>query len=76
MITQTQKKSFWQSLLEAFELSAYRRVREVMMRDKFYRDTYRELSKLSDRELRDIGIHRGEIHSVAMESYLDNRVMP
>ena len=30
-----------------------------------YRETIAELSRLSDRELEDLGIHRGEIESVA-----------
>lgn len=30
-----------------------------------YRDTVRELSRLSDRELDDLGISRGDIESVA-----------
>ena len=36
------------------------------------RATIKELSKLSDAELRDIGITRGDIYSIANESYLDN----
>jgi uncharacterized protein YjiS (DUF1127 family) len=35
--------------------------------------TIKELQKLSNAELRDIGITRGEIHDVAMEAYYDNR---
>lgn len=37
-----------------------------------YRHTVNELSSLSDKELRDIGISRGMIHSIAMEVYYDN----
>ena len=33
--------------------------------------TIKELSKLSDRELNDIGISRGEIYSIAMEAHND-----
>jgi len=40
---------------------------------KVYRTTVKELSNLTDRELSDIGIHRGMIHSIAMETYYDNR---
>ena len=35
--------------------------------------TIKELSALSDKELRDIGISRGDIYSIANEAYLDNR---
>jgi uncharacterized protein YjiS (DUF1127 family) len=37
------------------------------------RSTYNELNRLSDSELRDIGIHRSEIHSIAMEPYYNSR---
>lgn len=40
---------------------------------KVYRSTVKELSRLTDKELDDIGINRGMIHSVAMETYLDDR---
>ena len=33
-----------------------------------YRQTYRELSMLSDRELRDIGISRCDIYRIAKEA--------
>jgi uncharacterized protein YjiS (DUF1127 family) len=36
------------------------------------RKTYKELSKLSDYELRDIGLTRGDIHAVAYEAYYDD----
>jgi uncharacterized protein YjiS (DUF1127 family) len=35
--------------------------------------TIDELEKLTDRELNDLGIGRGNIRSVAMECYYDNR---
>ena len=37
-----------------------------------YKNTVKELSKLSDYELRDIGISRGMIHSIAMEAHYNN----
>lgn len=42
-------------------------------RERFIRQTINELNQLSDAELRDIGISRGMIHSVAMEAYFDNQ---
>jgi len=51
-----------------------RLVQERMMNYKVYRQTYNELNKLSEKELNDIGINRGMIHSIAMEAYFDSRV--
>lgn len=48
-------------------------LRQRMIHHKVYRETFNELSRLTDSELKDIGISRGEIHSVAMEAFLDNR---
>jgi len=39
-----------------------------------YRDTVKELSALSDKELQDIGMNRGMIHSVAMEIYTNGNL--
>ena len=38
---------------------------EKRIQEKLARATVKELSKLSDKELRDIGIARGDIHSIA-----------
>ena len=43
------------------------------MRQKQINKTIKELSALTDRELLDIGITRGMIRSIAMETYFDNR---
>lgn len=40
---------------------------------KVYRETVKELNGLTDRELKDIGITRSMIHSVAMETHFDNQ---
>jgi len=40
---------------------------------KTYRETYNQLSKLTDKELSDIGLHRGLIHSVAIGAYSPDR---
>lgn len=39
-----------------------------------YRATVNELSSLSDKELQDIGMNRGMIHSVAMEIYTNDNL--
>jgi uncharacterized protein YjiS (DUF1127 family) len=40
-------------------------------RRRIYNKTLDDLSKLSDDDLRDIGIHRGMIRSIAMEACSD-----
>lgn len=37
-------------------------------RRRVYRETYRELARLTDRELADLGIDRGNIDAVAYEA--------
>lgn len=39
-----------------------------MARRAAYKTTYNELSALSDRDLIDLGIHRGMIHEIAYEA--------
>ena len=59
----------WVSALEAEGL---RRVQAELRKYKSYRETYDSLMALDDRELKDLGISRGMIHSVALEAYTDN----
>lgn len=59
---------------EALELQALARVQMELRKYKSYRETYDDLSKLTDHELNDIGIARHMIHSVALEAYTDNLV--
>ena len=40
---------------------------------KTYRETYKQLSKLTDKELADIGLHRRLIHSVSTGAYSPDR---
>ncbi len=44
------------------------RMRHFFARQAAYRQTSRELSALSDRELNDIGLSRYDIHRIAMQS--------
>lgn len=53
-------------------LKLLKRFEDNWQRNKAYRKTYDELSKLSDKELDDIGINRGMIRSIAMETHFDN----
>lgn len=50
----------------------FRKLRQDYILHKNIRDTIKELSSLSDAELRDIGLSRGDIWSVAHETYYDN----
>jgi len=43
-------------------------LREQMVRHGMYRETLRELSNLSDRELADIGLHRSQITAIALKA--------
>jgi uncharacterized protein YjiS (DUF1127 family) len=54
-------------------LDTFRDLKSMIIRHKAYKQTYRELSGLTDRELNDIGLNRGMIKSIAMEAYLDAR---
>lgn len=51
----------------------FKRLNADLKRQQMINATIKELSKLSDKELRDIGIGRGDIYSIAMEAYFDNR---
>jgi uncharacterized protein YjiS (DUF1127 family) len=53
--------------------SWWRNYRTTKSQTRAYRETVAELSRLTDKELRDIGITRGDIHSIAMETHFDNR---
>ena len=72
--------NFLTKVLNFFEDYGMKRAHEHLRTNLAYRKTYDELSRLSDKELRDIGISRGMIHSIALESILNshkkNRVAP
>ena len=51
----------------------FRSVRRKLAHQSKVNATIKELSQLSDAELRDIGIHRGDIYAIAHEAYLDNQ---
>ena len=44
------------------------RFRDVQAKRKGYRDTYHELSMLTERDLADLGIHRSGIRKLALEA--------
>ena len=48
----------------------FKKIIKALTTESMFRKTYRELSALSDHELRDIGIGRGDIYSVAREAEL------
>ena len=45
----------------------FKRLNASMARERLARQTIKELSRLSDYELNDLGIARGEIYSIAYE---------
>jgi uncharacterized protein YjiS (DUF1127 family) len=47
---------------------------DYLDRNREIKETIKELSRLSDAELRDIGITRYDIYDVAYEIYYDNRL--
>lgn len=47
--------------------------RKALVLNNRYRETYRELSMLSDRDLADIGISRGMIEQVAFDHVYTSR---
>ena len=49
-------------------LGLFARIREARARRVIYRQTVRELSALSGRELEDLGIHRSMIPQIAAEA--------
>lgn len=51
----------------------FRSISEDISKLTIYTRTLRELSQLSDRELKDLGIQREMIPSIASEFYYDNR---
>ena len=57
-------------------IEGYRDLRRSMKlraeRRTSYKQTYKELSKLNDYELNDIGISRGDIRSIANDTWEDN----
>ena len=58
--------------IEAQEKRGLNRVIAELRKYRSYRQTYDELMALTDKELNDIGISRGMIHSIALEAYTDN----
>jgi uncharacterized protein YjiS (DUF1127 family) len=50
-------------------ISSYKSLRDKIITDRATAIAIKELNKLTDRELADIGISRSMIRSVAMEAY-------
>lgn len=53
--------------------SFFRSIFRTIKKNREMNKTYKELNRLSDAELRDIGIHRSNIRAIAMEQFYDNR---
>jgi len=50
----------------------FKKIKNDWIRHRNYKNTVKELSALSDKELNDIGMNRGIIHSIAMETSYDD----
>ena len=62
--------SIWRNIMNSFVntiANILERNRERMELNRRYRETYRELSSLNDRDLADIGINRGMIDQIAFD---------
>jgi uncharacterized protein YjiS (DUF1127 family) len=64
--------NLFKKIVNVFEEAGIRRAQAELRRHYYYSRTFEDLNKLSDRELKDIGVRRGEIHNVALESYYNN----
>ena len=51
-------------------MTTFKSISEKLAAWRRYRDAVRELSQLSDRELSDIGIRRGEIETLVRQSLM------
>lgn len=61
-------RNFGKAFTESRMRSAMAIIKDDLMKHRAYRETYNELAKMSDKELRDIGITRGMIHHIALEA--------
>jgi uncharacterized protein YjiS (DUF1127 family) len=52
-----------------YEMSPLKTISEKLNAWRRYRESVRELSQLSDRELNDIGIRRGDIEHIVRRSF-------
>jgi uncharacterized protein YjiS (DUF1127 family) len=64
--------NLFNKVISIFEEAGVRRAQAELRRHYYYNKTFEDLNRLSDRELKDIGVNRSEIHKVALESYYDN----
>jgi len=44
-----------------------------LAKHRMYKETYDQLWRLRDSELKDIGISRGEIHEIALQAFIDEK---
>jgi len=50
----------------------FEKIGDLMAKRKLARDTYKSLHQLTDRELNDIGISRGDIRSISEDKWHEN----
>lgn len=65
--------NFWLKVSNLIDSFSFVKAKTELRSQRKYRETYKTLDQLSDRDLRDIGITRGDIHHIAYEaSYGEN----
>jgi uncharacterized protein YjiS (DUF1127 family) len=57
--------NFWLNLSKLFASISFKKTKTELRSKRIYRETYKSLSELTDKDLLDIGITRGDIHDIA-----------
>jgi uncharacterized protein YjiS (DUF1127 family) len=60
--------NIWSKITKAIETYGMNRVKKELEMYSMYNSTYKELQRLSDRELKDIGVVRGDIKNISISS--------
>lgn len=63
----------YEALIQAQTKRALVAVRQELAKHRMYKETYDQLWRLRDSELKDIGISRGEIHEIALQAFIDEK---
>ena len=67
--------SFWLKVTNLINTFIFTKTKIDLRSEMNYRETYKSLDRLSDRDLRDIGITRGDIHHIFPRDFLKKNGM-